>query len=216
MKSRGLQGTTLIEVARKLGRETARRKSQNPKRQDSRLPALWLVTDPGRTPDPAGAVAALPKGAGVIYRAFGRADAVATGRRLATICRRRGLVLLVGADERLAADVGAAGLHLPQRMLAQGPRIRARRPDWILTGAAHDRAALAVAARAGLDAALLSPVFPSRSPSAGRPLGPLRFAILARGAKLPVYALGGVNARTAKRLEMSGAAGLAAVEALAR
>jgi thiamine monophosphate synthase len=35
-------------------------------------------------------------------------------------------------------------------------------------------------------------------------------------ARLPVYALGGVGARTARRLAGSGAAGFAAVEALAQ
>jgi len=60
----------------------------------------------------------------------------------------------------------------------------------------------------------VSPVFESASPSAGRPLGTLRFARMIRGAGLPVYALGGVNAASARRLTRSGAAGLAAVEAL--
>ena len=64
----------------------------------------------------------------------------------------------------------------------------------------------------GCDAALVSAVFESRSPSAGRPIGPRRFARLVRTAGLPVYALGGVDARTARRLLDTGAVGLAAVE----
>jgi thiamine-phosphate pyrophosphorylase len=150
----------------------------------------------------------------VIYRAFGAEDAVATGRRLAALCRRRGLVLLAGADEGLAAAIGADGLHLPERGLAGAPRIAARRPEWILTGAAHSRRALARARAGGLDAALVSPVFESRSPSAGKPLGALRFARLVRGAGLPVYALGGINPATARRLTGTGACGIAAMEAL--
>ena len=180
-----------------------------------RLPALWLITDPGRIADPVAAAGRLPRGAGVIYRAFGRADSYETGLALAALCRRRGLVLLVGEDEALAARIAAHGLHLPERGLARGRFLRARHPRWLLTGAAHSRAALARAATAGLDAALLSPVFASQSPSAGRPLGRLRFAQLARGAGLPVYALGGVKAHTARGLAATGAAGLAAVEALA-
>ncbi len=70
------------------------------------------------------------------------------------------------------------------------------------------------ARRAGADAAFVSPVFASASPSAGRPLGALRFAELVRGARLPVYALGGIDAAAARRLARSGAAGLAAVDAL--
>jgi thiamine-phosphate pyrophosphorylase len=73
---------------------------------------------------------------------------------------------------------------------------------------------VALAARVGLDAVLVSPVFESRSLSAGRALGPLRFARMARGARLPVYALGGVTARTARRLAGTGASGVAAVEAM--
>ncbi|HRD28437.1 MAG TPA: thiamine phosphate synthase, partial [Caulobacter sp.] len=61
----------------------------------------------------------------------------------------------------------------------------------------------------------VSPVFASRSPSAGRPMGVEAFAALVRAAPLPVYALGGVNARTAARLTESGAQGLAMVEGLA-
>jgi thiamine-phosphate pyrophosphorylase len=70
------------------------------------------------------------------------------------------------------------------------------------------------ARRAGVDAIVVSPVFASASPSAGRPMGARAFAVLVREARLPVYALGGVNAGTARALPRSGAAGLAAIEAL--
>jgi thiamine-phosphate pyrophosphorylase len=197
-------------MARTLRRTGARR---NPRIRA--LPFLLLVTDPRRVPDPLAAAARLPKGAGVVYRAFGDPDAIRIGRALAALCRRRGLVLLIGADEALAAAIGADGLHLPERSLGHARRIAARRPKWLITVAAHSRLALAKAAQAGLDAALLSAVFASDSPSAGPPLGSLRFTRLARRARLPVYALGGINARTALALALSGAAGLAAVEALA-
>jgi thiamine-phosphate pyrophosphorylase len=93
----------------------------------------------------------------------------------------------------------------------RAPRLRARRPAWLLTGAAHGPAGLARAWAAGLDAALLSTAFPSRSPSAGPPLGPVRLAGLVRHARLPVYALGGVNASTIRRLRGTGVGGVAGV-----
>jgi len=150
----------------------------------------------------------------VIYRAFGAPDAPSVARTLRRVADAQGLILLIGADERLAVACGADGVHLPQGLISQGPRLRVRRPDWILTGAAHDARALQRAERAGLDAALTSPVFASRSPSAHGQLGSIRFARLVRGTRLPVYALGGVNCRTASRLLSTGAAGLAAVEGL--
>ena len=121
---------------------------------------------------------------------------------------------MVGADPALARKVGAAGVHLPERRVAEAPGLV--RSGLRVTVAAHGAGALARAKRFGCHAALLSPVFASRSPSAGRPLGPVRFARLTRQAGLPVYALGGIDGKTAKRLLGSGAAGLAAVEAFVR
>ena len=150
----------------------------------------------------------------MIYRAFGAAEAVETGIALAGLAAERGLVLLVGRDVSLAEACGAQGVHLPEKAVAQAALIRNRHPRWILTGAAHGADGLRAAETAALDAAFLSPVFPSRSPSAGAPLGLARFSALATGARVPVYALGGVNTANAASLLGSGAAGLAAVEAL--
>ena len=148
----------------------------------------------------------LPRGAGLVYRAFGAANGLETARALGVVARRRGLVLLVGADPDLAAQAGAAGLHLPERLASRAWRLR--RPGWILTAAAHSPRA---ARRPGIDAFILSAVFPSASPSAGPPLGALRFAQRVRTASAPAYALGGVTDETAGRLRMTGAAGLAGV-----
>ena len=196
---------TLHAVA---GRLRARAKPQG------RLPALIFVTDPVRTPDPEAVARTLPRGAGVIFRAFGAADAIVVGRRLKAIARARGLILLAGADEALARVIGAHGVHLPERLAGRAGAIARRRPGWIVTVAAHGPRAIRVAARAGAHEVLVSPVFESASSSAGRPLGPTRFAAMARTSPVPVIALGGVTARNAKRLLGSGAAGIAAVDAL--
>ena len=199
----------LVRTARTLGRGALREKGARG------LPRLWLVTDPTRTPNPVAIARRLPRGAGVLYRAFGSADAVTTGRALALVASERGLVLLVGADEQLAACIGAAGVHLPERDLPKLRPLRRRHPGWIVTVAAHSERAVRAAARAGADAVLVSVVFPSRSPSAGAALGPVRFSALVRGHRAPVIALGGLNTATAPRLLASGAYGLAAVEGLA-
>ena len=179
------------------------------------LPPLLVLTDPLRTPDPLALAAELPTGAGLVYRAFGAADAPDMAARLARIARARRLVLLIGADAPLAQACGAHGVHLPERMVMQAPRLRARWPAMLISGAAHTAAALRRAAFADLDAALLSTVFPSRSPSAGRPIGPIRLARLTSTAGLPVYALGGVDRATLPRLRDAGVAGVALVGAAA-
>jgi thiamine-phosphate pyrophosphorylase len=167
-----------------------------------------------RTRDPDAIIVRLPRGAAVVYRAFGAANAVCVGRRLRRLARRRGLVLLAGADPSLAAAIGADGVHLPERSADRAAGIRRARPGWLVTAAAHSAAAIVRARVAGADAVFVSPVFASASPSAGRPIGAVRFAAMARRAGLPVFALGGIDAATARRITCSGAAGLAAVDAL--
>jgi thiamine-phosphate pyrophosphorylase len=195
----------LERIARTLSRPHRRRKPQSP-----RLPSLILVTDPERTPDPLALMLRLPRGAGMIYRAFGAPDQRQTAQALGRIARRRGVLLLIGAD---AVRVRGSGVHLPQRMAQRARALKAR--GLVVTAAAHDLPAVLKARWAGADAVLISPIFPSHSPSAGRPLGAHRFAALVRAGGLPAYALGGITTATARRLRGAGAAGLAGVEAFA-
>ena len=185
------------------------------KRKGAReLPALWLFTDPTRVPDPVAAASRLPRGAGVVYRGFGREVAEDEARALAAVARRRGLVLLIGQDAELAAKVGADGVHLPERAVARARRLRALRPRWVITLATHSAAAVARSADGGIDGVFLSAIFPSRSPSAGAPLGVVRLAAMVRRAPGRVFALGGVGPQSARRLGGTGVSGFAAVEAL--
>jgi len=177
------------------------------------LPRLLFFTDPARVPDPEAVAERLPRGAGVVFRAFGAVDATARGRRLRAIADRCGLVLLAGADEALARSIGADGLHLPQRARETTPLLRARQPDWLVTIAAHDREAVMAASALGADALVVSPVFESNSPSAGTPLGVEGLSALVSATDTPVYALGGIRAATVESLRNSGIVGLAAVEA---
>jgi thiamine-phosphate pyrophosphorylase len=196
--------STVANQARRLNRRHRAR---------ARLPALALMTDTRRLPDPGPAAARLPPGSLVIFRHYGDPERLVKLAALARLCRRRRLRLLVAGDARLARAVGAAGVHLPEALV---PRARLRRPrrDWLLTTAAHSTAAVVRARRAGADAVLLAPVFPTLSHPGGACLGTLRFAALIRASRLPVYALGGVNAVSARRLAGSGAVGVAAIGAL--
>lgn len=177
------------------------------------LPPVILMTDSRRLADPTAALAGLERGGAVILRHYGDPGREEMARRLAALCRRRGVRLLIAGDGRLAAAIGADGIHLPEALAGRGPGAwsRWRRPGWLVTAAAHSPAALFRAARAGADAALLSPVFATPSHPDRRPLGPLRFAAWCRASPLPVYALGGVSVAGARRLAASGGAGIAGI-----
>jgi len=199
---------TLARTAAFLGRRARLRKAVR-----TALPALLFFTDPGRTPDPEAIAQRLPRGTGVVFRAFGAADSEARGRRLMAIAQARGLVLLIGADAALAARLGAHGVHLPERLAHRARRLKAAHPGWMVTAAAHSARAARQGFAAGADAVVVSTAFASRSPSAGPPIGPLRLAILARRAGGLVYGLGGVDNKKARLLKDTGLAGLAAVDA---
>ena len=174
------------------------------------LPPVLFLTDPDRVADPVRVSLDLPARAGVIYRHFGAANRLEVGRQLAAVCAAQNLSLLIAADPDLAAELEADGVHWPEARLVEARQWRGH--FQIQTASAHSRRALARAAQAGMDAALVSTVFSSNSASASRPLGVSRFHRLAQASPLPVYALGGVNAETAPQVcEVSG---LAAIEGL--
>ena len=179
----------------------------------SRVPPLLFFTDPERTPRPWDVAARMPPGSGVVYRGFGRPEALDEARRLRAVTQQNGMALLIGEQADLADAVGADGVHLPERALGGASSLAARRPAWILTGAVHSVAA-AWAAR-DLDAVILSPIFPAGGASAPRPALGLDALGTAASGTVPVFALGGISARTAGRLAGTGCGGLAGVSGIA-
>lgn len=204
----------------KLGRTLATGPDGRKPRSRFLWPARWLVTDTRRLPDPLPAIRWLKPGEGVLFRHYelpGPAR-LRLARQVAELCRRQGLVLLVAGDARLARAVNADGLHLPQGLVQQAATAR-RTGLRLVTAAAHDAGAVARAARQGVDAVLVSPVFVTASHPEAVGLGTVRFAALAMAAKrrgLLVYALGGITAATEQRLRHIPKSGVAAIQGMAR
>jgi thiamine-phosphate pyrophosphorylase len=180
------------------------------RRRGSDLPPLWLFTDARRLPDPRPAVARLPRGlAGVVLRHDGESGRARLGHDLAKICRSRRLALVVAGDARLAAALGA-GMHL---RAGRWPGVQRRRG--LITSSAHGLADLLRARRAGASLAFLSPAFPTLSHPDVAALGPVRWARLARAARLPAAALGGIDGTTVRRLPRRACHAIGAIGALA-
>ncbi|HUO99828.1 MAG TPA: thiamine phosphate synthase [Rhizomicrobium sp.] len=175
----------------------------------SRLPALVLMTDDERLPDPIGAAKALPRGSMVVVRARDGRRRGQLGEAMTKIARARGLFVLIAGDSALALKLGADGVHLPEARIGEAARLRARY-RFMVTAAVHSLAALRKTQ--WLDAAFLSPVLPTASHPGRAALGPLRAASVARQSPVPVFALGGITAANAGRL--CGFSGIAAIGAL--
>jgi thiamine-phosphate pyrophosphorylase len=150
--------------------------------RQSALPRLWLVSDARNDAVLDRAIAALPRGSGVIFR-HRHLDAESRAARLRTVlrlCRRYGHRLEIG-DE-------GYGPPAPHRALAT----------------AHDLREIGRANRFGGQAVILSPIHATRSHPGAKPLGRARFLLLARRARAPVIALGGVNAQRFRGLPVHG------------
>jgi len=166
---------------------------------------LVLMTDDEWLPDPLAAAHRLPKGSVVIVRARNAERRHALAESLRT--KTSGLILLA-SDDPILADC-LHGLHLPERRAREAAHWRAVRPSWLITVAAHSAQSLYIAYA---DAALLSPIFATRSHPKAWPLTAPRARLIVRQALLPVLALGGVTAHNAPLLK--GFAGIAAIGAL--
>jgi 8-oxo-dGTP diphosphatase len=112
------------------------------------------------------------------------------------------------------SDCGAypqsSGVHLTSRALMQA----ALRPAGSLVGAScHDERELARAGEIGVDYAVLGPVKATASHPGATPLGWERFAALARGRVMPVYAIGGLARSDLAEARRRGAHGVALLSA---
>lgn len=167
------------------------------------LPPLVLMTDDDRLPDPLAAAKALPRGSMIIVRARD------TARRaeLAAALRPLPHLLLIANDAALAVGVGADGIHLSEANARRAGHFRALHPRWLITAAAHGKVI-----DSPFDALFLSSIFPTKSHPGVPAIGASRANALAKRSRTPIYALGGITPRNARRLH--GFVGIAAIGAL--
>lgn len=160
------------------------------------LPGLWLISDARNDAGLERALARLPRGSGFIYRHYHLPDPerFRRFRHLHRIARARGHRVILADSALTAREWGADGIYGSPRTLCP------RRAGLIHLATAHGLSELGLAARLGADAALLSPVFPTRTHPGGAVLGPVRFRLLARQSRLPIIALGGMTSHRARRL----------------
>jgi thiamine-phosphate pyrophosphorylase len=171
------------------------------------------MTDDERLPDPSAAARALPRGSLIVLRARTKKRRAELAAALAGIARARGLFLLIADDPELAR--AADGVHFPEAQAGKLAYWRARQPRWFLTASAHSLQAVQRAASFGADAVFLSPVFATKSHLDRAALTPIRFRLIAQLSRVPIYALGGIDARNALHLAGARLAGIAAIGALA-
>lgn len=175
-----------------------------------RLSPLIAMSDPVRTSNILDWAEHLPENCAIIYRFNTLDEAVA--KQLRKLSKEKNQQLLL-RQKYYSPD--SDGLHFKRYTdLKTIENIRETNPKALLTLAAlKDRDY--DAPLPPLDGLLVSAIFPSASPSAGEPIGTEGLKDKVQKFKTPVFALGGVNTKTAPTLLGTGIAGIAVVGALA-
>lgn len=113
-------------------------------------------------------------------------------RRVAKAC---GHIVILSDSALTATEWRADGIYGAPRSLWP------RRRGLLHLATAHDLPEIGLANRLKADAILLSPVFPTQSHPGEAVLGPTRFRMLAKHARSPVIALGGLDADRSQSLK---------------
>jgi thiamine-phosphate pyrophosphorylase len=166
---------------------------------------LWQLSDPDRlSAETLAGFGPLPV-TGTVVRHYGQITELAAGLALP------GARYLSAPVPDALIMPGAYGLYWPSVHVRQHVRSHRLKRAPVLASA-HSGAEVARALKHGIRRIVVSPVFASDSPSAGRALTPVRLAMLARRfPKARLIALGGVHAHTVRRLRRCKIAGVAGV-----
>ena len=148
----------------------------------------------------------IPKKSAILLRAYKLKNRKKIAKQLLKFCRMKKIKLLIGSDIKLAKDINADGVHFPEYMIKKKKikwdifKKTKLKKDWIVTTAAHNIQTLKKAENFDIDAALLSPVFNSKSHPNTKSLGINKFSKILKKTNLPIYALGGINIKNIKSL----------------
>ena len=168
------------------------------------LPDLWLLSDERNDDVLETVLQSFTMPLGFVFRHYHLPDAqrYARYRKLDRIARAEGHLVILSDSALTAREWGADGIY--GAPLALYPRRR----DLMQIATAHDMREIAQANRVGADALMLSPVFPTRSHPGAKTLGAMRFLHMAKHARIPVIALGGMDSLYSRQLRWKRWAGV--------
>jgi thiamine-phosphate diphosphorylase len=186
------------------------------------IPRLHLVTDDAVLQNPrflAAAVALIRKLQHDIAlhlrgpRTSGRAlHALATP--LAAEAERAGALLVVNDRVDVAMAAGVSAVQLGERSLPVS-RVRAQFPQIEQIGySAHSAAAAAAAAQDGANFVLAGSIYATASHPGAQPAGLELLRACSRAGRMPVLAIGGIDASRVREVRDAGAYGVAVIRAV--
>ena len=138
-----------------------------------------------------------------------------TARALKEVLDPLQVPLIINDHADVALAVDAAGVHVGQADLPPDVVRRLIGPDKLLGLSISDARELAASSLQGVDYLGVGPVYPTGTkPDAAQALGLPGFASLLRSIRLPVVAIGGIQAGACAALLAAGAQGVAVISAI--
>ena len=185
-----------------------------------RLHGLYVIIDPdacGARPAVDVARLAIEGGAAALQwrdKRRDKGDQLTDARKVAALCRAAGVPLIVNDHADLALAAGADGVHLGQHDLP----IDAVRPfagAAMIIGVSTNNAAEARAAEAaGADYVAVGAIFPTQTKGNTRPANTERIREVKAAVRVPVVAIGGINASNIAQVVEAGADAAAVISAV--
>lgn len=134
---------------------------------------------------------------------------------LSLLCKKLGLILIIGGDPVLAQSVRADGIHLSEANFQSLKKWKLLRNNWIITAASHSLKKNFQIKNAKLDAAIYSPIFKTKTHTGSKPIGHRRLHMDAQKTRnLKIYAMGGIVKESAKLLNRELVTGVAGIRIL--
>jgi len=182
-------------------------------------PPLIVIPDPRFAPGATIeglAAAALAGGADAIQlraKALPDEQVVALGRRLAAACRARGALFFVNDDAAAALACGADGVHVGPGDSAPAEARRLLGPRGLIGVSVYAAADLEAAEAAGAAYVAVGAVYPTATKKIA-PVGLEGVRRLRAATRLPIVAIGGIDAGNAAAAIEAGADGVAVISAV--
>ncbi len=139
-------------------------------------------------------------------------EVVAAGRELRRLCDAHGALLIVNDRPDLAVACGAEGVHVGQDDMPVAEARRVVGPERIVGLSTH--APAEIAAAEGADYIGVGPVFETPTKPGRPPVGLELVREAARSARVPWFAIGGIDATSVDEVVAAGATRIAVLRAI--
>ena len=181
-----------------------------------KLPKIIIIFDEKEFIEKKFELLKIPRGSAILFRSYDTKSRKKVAKEVLKFCKIKGLKLLISSDVRMAREINANGIHLPEYMINDQSKINWKnfkawktKLKWMVTAAAHNKKTLYKIPGHIIDAVLLSPIFLTKSHPKQIHLGVSKLIKMVHEIKIPIYALGGINLKTVQYLKKSGITGFA-------